>query len=118
MSRFLSGAQPIALLAVGFAAWSALFLLLYAAQAVGCRLAWDRVEAIGSLSVQRSVQVGLFLVGLACLALLHRWLHDQSAHTASQPVTSFLTRVSAHCGLAALGSAVFTFAGALWLTAC
>ncbi len=119
MSWTLKGARPIALLAVGFTAWSVIFLVLYGMQAVGCRLAWERIELFGAINLQRLMQIGAYLAGMAGVAVLYWSLLDISRKAElCGTTTTFLMRVSVLCGLAALGAVVFTFAGTLWLTAC
>jgi hypothetical protein len=112
----------IALLAAGFTAWSAVFLLIYSAQAVGCRLGWDRLEVLGAISLQRALQVALYLAAIAGTLALYAWLRhrtrDRDDGRGRHAATAFLNEVSAHAGLAALGAVAFCFWGVFWLTAC
>jgi hypothetical protein len=119
MMRPSYGNWPILLIATGFTAWAAVFLLLYGAQAVGCRLAWDRIDLFGVLSIQRFIQIALYLGGLLGLVLLWWWLRRRPVSPApDSPPGSFLIQVSRHAALAALGAVAFCFAGVFWLMAC
>ncbi len=118
MSSTLKGARPIALLAVGFTAWSVIFLVLYGMQAVGCRLAWDRIELFGSLSLQRLMQIGFYAAGIAWGTALYWWLRSMARMAEAHGTTNFLAHVSGLCALAAVAAVAITFVGTLWLTAC
>ncbi|MGE8941544.1 hypothetical protein ACO2I3_06505 [Leptospira interrogans] len=114
----MKGVWTLALAGAGFTVWATIFLALYGAQAVGCRLEWYQIDLISALSVQRAVQIGLYIAALAMMILLYRWIRDQARVEASNPTREFLKNVAAQGGLAALGAVVFCFAGVLWLTAC
>jgi hypothetical protein len=118
MRRMLNGGWSIALVAAGFTAWSAIFLLIYGMQAVGCRLAWDNVELFGAVSLQRLLQIVLYLAALAGTTALYIWLRDSPHIAARQPTSAFLKEVSDLGALAALGAVAFCFWGVFWLTAC
>jgi hypothetical protein len=118
MSGTVKGPWAIALVTAGFTAWAVVFLALYGMQAVGCRLDWHRVAFIGSLSVQRAVQTGIYIAALAMTALLYRWMRDQTRTGNREPAHRFLTNVAARGGLAALGAVAFCFAGVIWLSTC
>ena len=91
---------------------------MYGMQAVGCRLAWDRFELFGWISLQRLMQIAIYLAGMAAVAGLYRTLRSKSLEAPHGTTTMFLMRVSALGGLAALGAVAFTFVGAFWLSAC
>lgn len=114
-----AGPASLWLIAVGFVAWSAAFVLLYGTQALGCRLGWHEAQAAFGLSLQRAVLILLFLVLLAGVSALAKWLG--AAHgrleTGDKPA-AFLARVGRDAGLAALAATVLTFVWVFWLAAC
>ena len=118
MSRARPGYSALLLIGAGFAAWGAIFDCMYGAQALGCRLDWGSIQITSTLSLQRLTQIVLYIIGLA--VTLGLWMRLRSP--AETPVVSathrFTRKVSAWGGLAALGAVAFSFAGALWLTAC
>jgi hypothetical protein len=110
--------RAVALLAVGFTAWSLVFLLLYAIQAVGCRLSWNHVAFVGGIDLLRLLLVGTYVSALLATVFLYLRLRVRS-HTANlQSVAKFLDKASSQSSLAAVGSVAFCFAGVFWLTAC
>ena len=108
----------VALLGMGFTAWAVIFLTVYGMQAVGCRLEWHHQELAGGLSMQRAVQIGLYIAALVVMVLLYRWTRDLSRVEPPNSTRAFLKIVAAHGGLAALAAVGFGFAGVLWLTPC
>ena len=119
MTRTPKGAWPILLPAAGFTVWAAAFLLLYGAQAVGCRLEWDRVDLFGAFSIQRLLQIILYLTALAGIAMTWRWLRRQTGRLERDTAAyTFLMSLSSHGALAAFGAVAFCFAGVFWLTTC
>jgi hypothetical protein len=113
-----ASAGALAMIASGFALWAGAFVVLYGVQALGCRLAWNAVYVIGPLTLQRLVQVLLYLGALAALATLYAVLRRQMVERADGRSTHFLHRVSAHSGLAALVATAVCFGGVFWLTDC
>lgn len=118
MSRTRAGYGVLALIGAGFAAWSAIFVIMYGVQALGCRLDWQSVPIVGTLSLQRMMQVVLYLGSLIVALGLWQWLLMLSKVETASATDQFLLNVSTKAGLAALGAVAFCFAGALWLTAC
>ena len=117
MMRRSKSAWPILLIAAGFSIWAVAFLLLYGTQAVGCRLGWDGVHLAASVSLQRVVQIVLYLASLAITFLLWQRLRVRITEDGTS-ARSFLVNVASQSSLAALGAVAFSFAGTLWLTAC
>jgi hypothetical protein len=117
MSPNLRNSLPMAVLLAGFVLWSVAFVVLYGAQATGCRLGWQTMEIVGPVTLQRMVLVALFLGAVALHVLLYRLLRrtpvpdGDRAHAFSKDAGGLLAA-------AALGAAIFTFAGVFWLTAC
>jgi hypothetical protein len=68
------------LLVAGLLIWSSAFVWLYGALSVGCAFGWEAI-ALGPLSLQRAVLLGLWLAHLAAIAALlaftHRRLKEQ-----------------------------------------
>ena len=118
MSRALAD-RPFLLLLSGFVLWSVAFVMLYAVQALGCRLAWDVVPLAGPVGLHRAVLVALF-AGFVALHLLLYLLLRRSPEASGRQTgpRPFAAQASAHLGLVALGAAVFTFFGVTWLTTC
>ena len=118
MSRALAD-RPFLLLLSGFVLWSVAFVVLYAVQALGCRLAWHVVPLAGPIGLHRAVLIVIF-AGFVALHLLLYWLLRNAPEAAAHEKgpRSFAAQASAHLGLVALGAAVFTFFGVSWLTTC
>lgn len=104
--------KPVLLLAAGFAVWSAAFIQLYAAQAVGCAFGWDGIALAGPVTLQRALLVASFLAWMAAHLALYLAMRRRVAET------EFLFRTATDLSLAALGAALFTFGGVLWLSPC
>ncbi len=118
MSRARSGYGALVLIGTGFAVWSAIFVGMYGAQALGCRLGWESVQIMSSLSLQRLIQIVFYIMGLAVALGLWMRLTNLAEAPATSATDRFTRKVSAWGALAALGSIAFTFAGAFWLSAC
>jgi hypothetical protein len=118
MSRARSGYSGLVLIGAGFAAWGAIFVGMYGAQALGCRLDWGSIQITSALTLQRLAQIILYLVGLAATLGLWMRLRSLTDAPAVSATDRFTRKVSAWGGLAALGAVAFSFAGALWLSAC
>jgi hypothetical protein len=118
MSRTLPD-RPFLMLLSGFVLWSVAFVVLYAVQALGCRLAWDGISLAGPLGLHRAVLVGLFAAFAVLQVLLYLLLRKspKAVHRETGP-RLFAAQAAAHLGLVALGAAIFTFAGVSWLTTC
>lgn len=118
MMRLERNAVPLALLLAGFVLWSLAFVVLYGMQATGCRLGWDSVALMGWISVQRAVLVLVFLGFLAAHFGLYLALRGQRQRVGEDTSGNFSRKAGAQLALAALGAAVFCFAGVFWLSAC
>lgn len=114
-----AGSGRLWLVAAGFIAWSAAFVLLYGTQALGCRLGWHEAQAAFGLSLQRVVLIVLFIVLLAGVAALAGWLAaaDHRLRDGSE-AGAFLARLGRDAGLAALAATAITFGWVFWLSAC
>lgn len=118
MSR-TSADRPFLMLLSGFVLWSVAFVVLYAVQALGCRLAWDAIPLAGPIGLHRAVLVALFAGFVALHLLLYLLLRRSPEAAEREPGPSrFAAQASTHLGLVALGAAVFTFFGVSWLTTC
>lgn len=106
--------RPLAMLLVGFVLWAGAFILIYAAQATGCRLGWNQVDVFGMLSLQRGVLMVLFL--LACG--LHLYLIGAFGCSDARAQSAFTHQAGRLLAFAALAASLFCFAGVFWLTAC
>jgi hypothetical protein len=117
MNLFRREGAPVAVLLAGFVLWSAVFVLLYAVQATGCRLGWHTVEVLGSVTVQRAVLVLLFLAAIAVHVALYLILRERAAPDGRR-WSIFAGEAGELLALAALGASLFCFAGVFWLSAC
>ena len=111
-------ADGLLAVAAGFAAWAAVFVVIYGMQAVGCRLEWHQVELLGSISLQRLLQISIYALGLALSFVLYRHLSSLRRRTPHDATSGFLARVSTYGALAAFAAVALSFAGVLWLSAC
>lgn len=105
-------------IATGFSAWAALFIINYGMQAVGCRLAWDRVELWDAISLQRLQQVLLYGVGLGATLGIYIWIRRHQSAPSPGQTMAFIEKVSVSSALAACGAIAVSFVGVLWLTPC
>jgi len=103
------------MLVAGFVLWSVVFVVLYAAQATGCRLGWHTREVFQELTLQRVVLVVLFLGAIALHIVLIGWFRHNGKEDARD---AFTRRAARTLAAAALGASIFCFAGVLWLSAC
>jgi hypothetical protein len=104
--------RDLALLALGFTIWSAMFVALYGGHALGCAHGWHHL-ALGPTTLLRAILAGLFLVGLAATAALSVWTLRRAAHDASM-----LPVAAAGTSLAALVATALTGAPAMTLRLC
>lgn len=103
-------------LLAGFTLWSGAFLVLYAAQANGCKLGWQEVP-LGPTSLLRIVLSAILLSALALFYQMEkRWLRP--TEEASDDERQHLLSISARVHLAATASTLVTFAGIFWLSLC
>jgi hypothetical protein len=94
---------------VAWAGWAIGFLLLYSAQAIGCRMGWDEVM-IGWISTLRLVLVSTTMaVVLVLIGLSWRTVRNAGALS--------LARIGALANGAAV-LATLCFGGVLWLSMC
>lgn len=112
------GSRTLALIGAGFAVWSAAFILLYGLQAIGCRIGWNTMEFMYGISIQRFVQVALYVSSLIASIVLYCWLRVRAQDTRAHAAVVFVNEASVNGALAALGAIAFCFAGVAWLTAC
>jgi hypothetical protein len=111
-------AADLLLLCAGLVVWSSAFVWLYAALSLGCALGWEGV-ALGPLSLQRGVLIGLWAAHLAALAALLLWTRR---HARTVPVEDrtgcFLARAAFHATVVALAATVINYAPVLALSPC
>lgn len=112
MDRSSVPPREILVVVLGFTAWAAAFVALYAINAVGCAFAWPQ-------GVQRGVMVGL--TAIACIAMVGVAIwsvrHWRRMTRASQPAP-MLTAVGALGSLAALAATGFVFAPSFYASMC
>jgi hypothetical protein len=116
MNPNLRNSLPMAMLLAGFVLWSIAFVVLYGAQATGCRLGWQTIEIVGPVTLQRMVLVALFLGAVALHVLLYLLLRRASAPEGDS-THAFSRDAGGLLAAAALGAALLTVAGGLWRTA-
>lgn len=111
---------PLAVVLSGFLLWSAAFLAIYGAQAIGCGLGWDANVLIAPLTVQRAVLLGLFALVLAGHAMLV--LRLKSGRPVGDPAdaetTDFLRTAAGRLALLSAAASALCFGGVVWLTTC
>ncbi|MFN3550027.1 MAG: hypothetical protein ACK4U0_21290 [Mesorhizobium sp.] len=120
MNRPLREIGPLAVLLCGFLLWSAAFLAIYGAQAIGCGLGWDAKILLGPLSVQRAVLLGLFalvLIGHAALALRLK-SGGPVGDPADAETTVFMRTAASRLALMSAAASALCFGGVAWLTTC
>lgn len=110
-----SGLLP---LLAGLTVWGSAFLWLYGALSLGCAFGWEEV-ALGPLSLQRGVLLGLWLAHLALLAALLPWTRRRARRLreAGAPGAG-LARAAFHATVVALAATVVNYAPVLALSAC
>lgn len=104
--------RAMLVIAMGFAAWSAAFVALYAINAVGCAFSWPA-------AVQRGVMIVLTLAACAAMAGLAAWSvrHWRRAIAKSRPAPS-LSRIGAFTSIAAFAATLFVFAPSFFASTC
>ncbi|MEH3146847.1 MAG: hypothetical protein PGN34_16205 [Methylobacterium frigidaeris] len=108
-------AADLLLLCAGLVVWSSAFVALYAALSLGCAFGWDAV-ALGPVSLQRGILVGLWLAHLALIAALLVWLRRRAAPT--EDPGRFLARATLWASVVALAVTAANYAPILGLSAC
>lgn len=106
------------LMVAGFAVWAVGFVLVYGVQSYGCAAAWDTL-ALGGVTLQRAVVVGLALATLAGSALVTVLLaRRRPAGSADAGPAAFVRRTALATAAAATAATFFTFAGVVALSPC
>lgn len=113
-------AWRIAWMMAGFLVWSAAFVALYSVLSVGCAFGWDEIAAIGSISLQRVVLVGLLIVSLGAGWVVVRVsnAHRKAAGGEGLTLRPFVESVAWLAAWAALASTLFSLGPVLFLTSC
>lgn len=109
-------APAFVLLLTGFVIWAGAFLLLYAAQATGCHLGWQRIE-FGPFSALRLLLAAMLVLVLALIGGLH-WYGKRALGEPQTDEAKLLTKIAGILQAAALVSTLITYGGVLWLTLC
>lgn len=100
--------QGLVLMAAGFTIWAVAFSLLYAVQAIGCELSWNRV-LVGPASWLRILLVSILLGHLIGLAALYYHCRKRfSVVRGAAPLDRFLWRASTALTAAAV-------VGTIWI---
>lgn len=101
----------------GFVIWSVAFVTIYSLHGIGCASGWDAIM-VGPTSLQRLVQVLLWLAFLPPLLVLALWLRrfrQKSARDASRRWLALVGEATAWAGLAAT---LITFAPTITASVC
>lgn len=107
----------LALMLAGLVIWGAALNLLYGAQAVGCALGWNET-ALGPMSLQRAVLLGVWIAHLALHVWLLAWLwHRLPAVDDARPAR-FVHLTCLATATAGLFATAVTGALAAFLTPC
>lgn len=112
---------PLAVVLSGFLLWSAAFLAIYGAQAIGCGLGWDAKVLLAPLTVQRAVLLGSFAIVLAAHLVLFKRLNvdrPPPVDGTDAETTDFMRIAAGRLALIATAASVICFNGVVWLTAC
>lgn len=108
----------LALLIAGLLLWGSAFVWLYGALSVGCAFGWDQV-AIGPVSLQRAMLLGLWLTHLGAIAALLAFTHRRlKARPAPASLDGFFAGAAFWASVVALGVTVVNYAPILGLSAC
>jgi hypothetical protein len=109
-------APTFALLLTGFVTWSGAFLLLYGAQATGCRLGWHEI-IIGPTSALRLLLAAMLVGTLALIGGLH-WYARRTLDPPKTDEAEMLIKIAGMLQAAALVATFITYGGVFWLTLC
>lgn len=101
----------------GFAVWSVAFITLYSLHGIGCAHAWDAVR-IGPTSLQRLVQVTLWLAFLPPLIALALWQRKRRRQCVSDASRRWVALVGETLAWAGLAATLITFAPTLTASVC
>ncbi len=111
----------VLLIAAGFTIWLTGLAVLYGVNAIGCKLDWQAVTILQTVSLQRTVVVAIFAAHVAALVLffiLVRKNWGRAGAAGLDRPERFVKRITEIGLLAALASTVFAFFGVFWLTQC
>jgi hypothetical protein len=101
--------QGFLAIALGFGIWMVALSALYALQATGCALAWDRI-ALGPIDFLRALLWAVFAVHVGALIYLYRHCGRKLSEATGDETGVFLWRVSKVLTVGAI-------AATLWLGA-
>jgi hypothetical protein len=114
--------HPLVMITATFVVWTAAFLVLYAAQATGCRLELQQAASsgpgLGTVSILRLALIGLAIISLASVSVTILMLRRARLTHLAPETETFIRAVCSHVCLASLCATVFCFAGVVWLTPC
>ncbi|BDA82984.1 hypothetical protein Sa4125_05260 [Aureimonas sp. SA4125] len=106
------------LLVAGLLIWSSAFIWLYGALSVGCAFGWERV-AVGPVSLQRAVLLGLWMTHLAVIAALLAFTHGRlKQHPGLASLDGFFAGATFWASVVALGVTFVNYAPILALSTC
>jgi magnesium-transporting ATPase (P-type) len=110
--------RMLPLLGAGFTVWAVGFVLVYGVQSYGCAAAWDTL-ALGGVTLQRAVVVGLALATLAGSVLVTILLARlRAARSADSGPAAFIRTTALATAAAGTAATFFTFAGVVALSPC
>lgn len=91
--------------------WAGYFLVIYAAQAVGCRAGWDGVM-LGGVSLLRVITIVTVLMAVLVSGLIYL------PYRKVEGPDGGIVPIARHCALAGLLSTILVFPGVFWLQLC
>lgn len=115
----IARASPVdlALMLAGFAIWGLALNVLYGGLSVGCELGWQRA-ALGPVSLQRAVLLGLWAALLVAHVGLIAWLRRRFATPAPPRLDRFVQFVCVANAWIGLAATIVTGGLVAFLTPC
>lgn len=106
------------ILIAGLVIWSSAFVSLYALLSVGCAFGWES-RAVGPISLQRAVLLGVWLAHLALLILLVGWTRRRARMVGPDDETArFFARTSLGAAIVSVAVTLINYAPILGLSTC
>lgn len=111
-------AANLVLLCAGLVIWSSAFVSLYGALSIGCAFGWESI-ALGPISLQRGVLIGLWLVHILMIAALLPWAWSRLRRSRDgEQLEGFFARTVWAASVVALAVTVINYAPVVSLSAC
>lgn len=101
----------------GLIGWSLAFAAIYGLHEVGCANDWDEMS-VGDASLQRVVQVGLWLVSIALMLVLALWLRRCRLQAPEGSSERWLGLIGETIGWAGFAATIVTFATTATTSVC